>query len=398
MPTERPDHLERPHLRPLQPIPIKREEQPVIMLRDPLMLSDEAMAVPPPAMQALQMCDGTNSIDQIAGAVKQSRELIEQLVDQMDARGLLWGPTFKQLESDKKASLTEHGAFPVRGTGPLGTDTDAIAKQFDHWLEQTEDPEIEFEPSIIFTPQLEYPHTWPIFAGCWHAMRAHEKPDRIVVFSNNAFGIGDGVCMTRLGFETPLGRMDPDTAAIDAMARSCGECVFADELDHMANLGIEMALPWVQHCWGNTPIVGVLIPDPLQEQIEDDGERMNRGDFTTALRECLDTLGGRTLCIGSGDLSHVGPQFGEPRPIDDQRRFDVEQNDRDLLGHVVGGDSEAFLSAIAWTMNPTRWSGSGSMAALLETKTPDQIELIDYRQAVNGQNTALISCAGLVMA
>ena len=68
------------------------------------------------------------------------------------------------------------------------------------------------------------------------------------------------------------------------------------------------------------------------------------------------------------------------------------------LGHIVGGDSEAFLSAIAWTKNPTRWSGSGSMAALLETKNPEQIELIDYRQAVNGQNTALISCAGLVMA
>ena len=137
MSTERPEHLERPHIRPLQPIPIKREEQPVIMLRDPLMLSDEAMAVPPPAMQALQMFDGTNSVDQIAEAVKQNRELIEQLVEQMDARGLIWGPTFKQLEADKKIALSERGAFPIRGTGPLGSDTDAIRKQFDHWLEQT---------------------------------------------------------------------------------------------------------------------------------------------------------------------------------------------------------------------------------------------------------------------
>ena len=398
MTTERPDHLERPHIRPLQPIPIKQEEQPVIMLRDPLMLSDEAMAVPPPAMQALQMCDGTNSIDQIAAGVKQNRELIEQLVDQMDARGLIWGPTFKELESAKKSTLETYGAFPIRGTGPLGSDTEAITAQFDRWLEETEDPEIEFEPSIIFTPQLEYPHTWPIFAGCWHAMRAQPQPDRIVVFSNNAFGIGDGVCMTRLGFETPLGRMEPDTQVIEAMARSCGESVFADELDHMANLGIEMALPWVQHCWGNIPIIGVLVPDPLQDQIEEDDARMDRATFTTAFRECLADAGGRTLYIGSGDLSHVGPQFGEPRPIDDQRRFDVEQNDRDLLGHIVGGDSDAFLSAIAWTKNPTRWSGSGSMAALLETKAPQQIELIDYRQAVNPQNTALISCAGLVMA
>ncbi|MCH2148249.1 MAG: AmmeMemoRadiSam system protein B [Phycisphaerales bacterium] len=398
MTTAQPEHLEHPHLRPIQPIPVTQESTQLILLRDPLMLAEQATAVPPPAMQALQLCDGQHSIDSIASGVQQNRDVIEKLILQLDSHGLLWGPGFKELETKKMQTLKDAGAFPVRGTTPMGTDVDAIQKQFALWLDETEDPEIDFEPTMLFLPQLEYPHTWPIFAACWHALQSAPAPDRIIVFSNNAHGIGDGIVLTRLGFETPLGRMQPDTELIESLAAACGERVFADELDHIANIGIEMQLPWIQQRWGDVPVTGVLVPDPIDGLIESDELRIDRPAFTGMLRDCLATLGGRTLFIASGDLSHVGPQYGEPRPIDDQRRFDVERNDRDLLGHIMSGDVEAFLSAISWTKNPTRWSGAGVLAALLETCRPQQVELIDYRQATNPQNTALVSCGGLAMA
>lgn len=390
-------HLEQPHLRPVQPIPVTRDDTQLVLLRDPLMLTDQATVVPPPAMQALQLCDGQHSIESIASGVQQSREVIETLIKQLDDHGLLWGPGFKKLETKKMQSLQDAGMFPIRGTAPLGNDVDAIRKQFDTWLHNTEDPEVEFEPTMLFTPQLEYPHTWPIFAACWHSLQSAAAPDRVIILGNNAHGIGDGVVLTRLGFTTPLGNMRPDTELIESLANACGERVFMDELDHIANTGIEMQLPWIQHCWSDVPIVGVLVPDPIEGMIEADDARLDRQAFTAILRDCLESQGGRTLFVAAGDLSHVGPQYGEPRPIDEQRRFDVERNDRDLLGHVLSGDVEAFLSAISWTKNPTRWSGAGVMAAMLETCRPDKVELIDYRQATNKQNTALVSCSGLVM-
>ena len=116
------------------------------------------------------------------------------------------------------------------------------------------------------------------------------------------------------------------------------------------------------------------------------------------LRTCVEQIGGTTFFVGAGDLSHVGPQFGEPRPVDDQRCGDVEQQDRDLLGHIVGGDLEAFTSALQWNKNPTRWASAGVFASLLEVLQPDEVELIDYRQNVNEQKTSLVSFCGLLMA
>ena len=395
--NELPDHIQKPHLRRLQPLPSTKDGQQLILLRDPLMLADQTMAVPRQIMMALQQFNGEHDLQQIGDSVKQDPQVIQELVEKLDEFGLLWGPTFDGLERDKKVALEERGAYPVRATTPLGKDENACRMLLDSWIGEGDDPEIEFEASGLFAPQLEYPHTWPIFAACWKAMQQRPAPDRVIVMSTNHYGIGDGMVCTRLGFETPIGRCDTDPALLEAMLERVGDRVLADELDHVASTGIELQLPWIQHCWGNLPIIGLLVPDPLQDLIEDDDARIGRSDFMTHLREGMEEVGGSTVVIGSGDLSHVGPQFGEPRPVDDQRRFDVERQDRELLGHAVGGDSEAFTSAISWNKNPTRWSGAGVVAAMLELLQPSNVELIDYRQAVNKNQTALVSCCGVLM-
>ena len=48
MTTAQPEHLEQPHLRPIQPIPVTRDDTQLVLLRDPLMLADQATVVPPP--------------------------------------------------------------------------------------------------------------------------------------------------------------------------------------------------------------------------------------------------------------------------------------------------------------------------------------------------------------
>ena len=99
------------------------------------------------------------------------------------------------------------------------------------------------------------------------------------------------------------------------------------------------------------------------------------------------------------DLSSVGPQVGEPRPVDDQRRFDVERHDRELLGQFATGDSSALLEEVGRTHNPTRWSGLGPMAMILDILQPTQVELIDYRQMMlDDKGMAMITDASLTLA
>jgi hypothetical protein len=111
----------------------------------------------------------------------------------------------------------------------------------------------------------------------------------------------------------------------------------------------------------------------------------------------LGKAGGRTFFVASSDLSHVGPQFGEPRPVDQQRKFDVERHDREMMSKFLSGDSEEFLAAMRWNKNPTRWCSVGNMSALLAIARPDDVELIDYRQACDEQGLAMVTSAAIAL-
>jgi AmmeMemoRadiSam system protein B len=246
-------------------------------------------------------------------------------------------------------------------------------------------------------PHLDYDRGWPNYAGAYYLLRSGPAPDRVVVLGTNHFGTGDGVVVTEFGFETPMGRCPTDPAVLAGLVEELGGALTIDQLDHLAEHSITLQLPWIQYCFGQVPIVAALIPDPLTPMLSDDGERVDGRSFARALGQVLDRVSGRTLFVASSDLSHVGPQFGEPTPVDEQRRVDVEQHDRDLLGKFVTGDAEEFLGAVSWSKNPTRWCSVGNMHCLLQLVEPQVVELIDYRQACDPKGLAMVSSAAVVM-
>jgi AmmeMemoRadiSam system protein B len=194
-----------------------------------------------------------------------------------------------------------------------------------------------------------------------------------------------------------MGVCPPDSKVIAPLIDTLGRPIIVDQLDHVGEHSIELHLPWLQYCFGNVPVIAALIPDPLGKMIQDDGARTGADEFVAALRDSLEVAGGRTLFIASSDLSHVGPQFGEPRPVGERRRFDVERHDREMMSKFISGDREEFLGAFRWNKNPTRWCSIGNMSAILELARPGSIELIDYRQAYDENGTALVSSAAMAL-
>ena len=140
-----------------------------------------------------------------------------------------------------------------------------------------------------------------------------------------------------------------------------------------------------------------MLPDPFKAAADDDEERVSNNRFNKALKSVLEDVGGNTFFVCATNLSHVGPQFGEPRKVDDQRRFDVEKHDREMLGKFLEGDAEEFIGAIKWSKNPTRWLGVGCMASTLEVAGASNLELIDYRQAYDEAGSQLVSTASIAL-
>ena len=423
-------HLDNPHARPVQPIPVQNEGKQAIALRDPSMLVQQTMVVPPQAMGVIQLFDGSNSIEQIAGKLvreddpdrdtnlEKAATQVNALVEQMDKFGLLWGPTFEGYEKQVAEKLAETRAFPTQasmslvqvahqaaggGDPPESPEEQAAwAKelaegQLASWMADAEDPEFDQPVLGLVVPHLDYPRGAEVYAGGYRAWQGAPKPDRVVVLGTNHFGLGDGVVMSSYGFQTPLGQVEPDAAVIEGLREKLGDRLFKDQLDLLPEHSIELHLPFIQHLFGDVPVVCALLPDPLVPMIADDGARVSNQEFIKALKEVLADAGGTTYFVSSADLSHVGPQFGEPKPVDDARRVEVERHDREHLAKFIANDAESFVESMEWCKNPTRWCSIGNMAATAALAGASEIELVDYRQAVDDRGAALVSVAAIAL-
>ena len=363
-----------------------------------MLAMERMLAIPVPAMQAIQLCDGKHDLEAIATAVKRPVSDIQILIENMDQAGLLWGPTCDRMEAELKQRLEENGHFPMRQSRVLGDSDENARTQLRTWINDTEDPEIEGNIKGLVVPRLDYNAMWPVYAGAYHTVRT-QAIDRVLILGCNHAGLGEGVILTRFGFQSPLGTIKPDTEFIDQLVERLGEAAIRHELDHITEHGPEMQVPWLQECLGaELPVTAVLVPDPLAPVNDPDPDAISPEAFAKAAREVIEQLPGRTLVIAAVDLSHAGPQVGEPRPVDEQRRFDVERTDRELLGQFINGTAEGLLEEVRRTHNPTRWSGLGPMTMILDILEPEGIELIDYRQMMlDEKGTAMLTDASLAL-
>lgn len=394
-PTQLPDHLARPHIRRFIPIGVKQGDRTAVVLQDPLRLSDRTMNISPEALGLLQRFQGERSLGEIAASVGAKPEQLMPLVQALDEIGLLWGPTSARLEKELRERVDAAGRLPKGAAFTLGQDAQACRTQLAEWLDQTEDPELGPGLLGLIAPHLDYGRGWPVYAAAYRAAAGLDRPDRVVVLGTNHFGLGDGVVMTRWGFESPLGPVATDEPLQRRLAERLGERATADQLDHLGEHSIQLHLPWIQHVFGDVPVLAALVPDPLVPLIEEDGKRIGTDEFVGILAEELEAAGGRTFFIASSDLSHAGPQFGEPRPVDPERRGQVETHDREMLKRYLEAEPSEFLETVEWNRNPTRWCSIGNMAATKRLAKPAKSELIDYRQAVDDQGFALVSCAAI---
>ena len=394
-----PEHVNRPRLRPVQVLPTQQNGQTILALRDPLQLAGQTMAIPPQALGMLQHFRGEKTISEIGEALKVPVEKVLELAVALDRLGLLEGPTAEALEDAKLKQLREAGHFPPRSTQGLGNSEIARAA-IRGWFAETEDPELTGVPVAVLAPSLSYSQAWEVFAGAWHPVRSGSAPDRVVVLGPAHASIGKGVSGTQLGIATALGVCSVDQDLLRLLQEKLGESYYRDELDHFAEHGLESQLPWIQEQHGNIPVTAAILPDRLLDQDPEDG--VGPQEFVTAMGEALAQLGGQTLLVVSTDLAHAGPQFGEPRAVDENRRVDVEQRDRELLGRFLDGEAGAFVEAVKWDKNALRWTGVHAMSAALQlTKMMHpqaEWELVDYKQAdtATGEQASIISIAGAV--
>ncbi len=395
-----PEHRDRPHIRPFTPLGVQNDEKKVfVALRDPSNLRGDGNSpvVPPEWLPLLTLLQGEKSLDEIAELTSAPKDFLVQLVTVLDDAGLLWGPNSERLEREAMARVAAANAFPLGASTAAGDDPAVAKAAIAELLAKAEDPELDGELLGIVAPHLDYGRGGATYAAAYKSFADGVKVDRIVILGTNHFGAGDGVVMSRFGFQTPFGIFNADLPVIDALAATLGSRLFKDEIDHLGEHSVQIQLPWIHHIFGNVPIVAALVPNPCVPMLADDGARVSFEEFVPALRAALANAPGRTLVIASADLSHVGPQFGDQTPIGSEIRKQVEAYDRSLLAVFLEGDDELFIKKVVHDQNHQRWCSVGNMSAA-KLVTGGLPELLEYSQGPTDGETsgnALVTSAAL---
>jgi AmmeMemoRadiSam system protein B len=394
-----PDHLDRPHVRPFQPVGVERDKQVGVGLRDPMNLTGRMMVVPPHALGLIHSLQGEHTLAEIAETTKVPLDQLTQLVANLDESGLLWGPTFDRLEQEAMERTRAAGAFPAAGSKVAGDTRDAAGQRLSGLLAEAEDPELGAGVVGIVAPHLDLDRGGANYAASYKAVMGATRPARVVILGTNHFGLGDGVVATRLGQDSPFGIVPSDGQMADALVRTLGDRLFKDEADFLGEHSVQFHIPWIAHVLPGVPAFAALVPDPMRAMIADDGARASFAEFRVALRDAIKSMPGRTLVVASADLSHVGPVFGDPGPVGAQVRKQVEEIDRGLLAEYASGDSEAFIQSVRGGGNATRWCSVGNMAAALFATggTPELIQYGQSPESLDPQGSALITSAAIAL-
>ncbi|MSR18397.1 MAG: AmmeMemoRadiSam system protein B [Phycisphaerales bacterium] len=393
--SELPEHLRRPHVRPFQPIAGMNDKQQVVGLREPTNLAGQMLVVPAGVFPVITLFQGDRELADIAAQVKAPEPALIDLVQRMDAVGLIWGPTSERLERELLDRLRARGAYEIGASTAFGDTAEKAVEQMSSLLTAAEDPELGSQPLGLVAPHLDLQRGGKNYAAAYRSLNPDVKPDRIIVLGTNHFGLGDGVVGARMGFDTPLGRVETDQTLLEILGNELGDRLYKDELDHVGEHSIQLHLPWIAHLMPGVPVCGLLVPDPMRGMMSDDGARVSHEELLRALPIVLERAGGNTLVIASADLSHIGPQFGDDAPVDDARLAEVEAHDRAMLGEYCKGDAAAFIQAMTAHRNATRWCSIGNMTAALAACPGAEPTMLEYSGVVDEQRAALVTSSAI---
>ncbi len=171
-------------------------------------------------------------------------------------------------------------------------DSSKLSKAIDYYLGDAEVLKTD-KPIALIAPHAGYVYAGQIIADAYNQAKNYTY-DLVVILGTNhttagfdKIGIYPGI-----GFQTPLGTSEIDTALAQELIESNKDCVYNEEV-HSKEHSVEVQLPFIQHLFPNAKILPVVIGTP-------DYEMCTR--FGKSLANLIKDK--NALIAASSDLSH----------------------------------------------------------------------------------------------
>lgn len=402
----------RPRLRPIQASRSEQYGQSVVVLSDPLGLSEHHVALPISIAPLLELCDGTRDIPTLGLAlelrtgIRMGPEYLDRVISVLDEALLLDSERFEQAYRDALETYRSSGSRLPAMIGTINEETSEnlgrmLEKYFDALPSDKEKkPEVETVRGLI-SPHIDFQRGGPTYAGVWQrAMDAVQGAEVAVILGTNHLNGQKLVTLTRQSYSTPWGVLPTAIDVVDAVASELGENeVFVDELNHRKEHSVEAAAIWLHYLTGERKceLVPVLCGS-FQRFIEGDERPCEDGEisrFVDVMREAIADR--RTLIVAAGDLAHIGPAFGDPFPMGVMERANLSTLDNELMAVIARGDAEGFFRMVKQEGDRTKVCGLSPIYLALRLLGETRGEITGYDQCpADHQGTSFVSICGMV--
>lgn len=404
----------RPKLRHLDFRQISYQGRRMWLLRDPWQLSPQQLIVPAELAPLLLLCDGQHTLDEMRETLSMQLreevplEVIESALLHLDDAHLLQNERSESVRRDRQAAYRAQ-PYRIPALANLGYpaqpgDLATLLQSYGGGL-SAKNGARSWNGRGVVSPHIDYQRGGSVYARVWHdAAPAVLSADLILVFGTDHNGGPGSVTLTHVPYATPFGVLPTDVAIVDSLASALGpEAAYREELNHVGEHSIELSAVWIHYLFHQAgispcPVIPILVGS--FHHFLADGHHPAQDARLEGFLETLHraTSGRRVLAVGSVDLAHVGPAFGDPFAMDSPRRALLTSTDQEIIMHATRGDAGAFYAAIASANDRHRICGFSPLYLMLRFLGPTTGTAVDYRHCpADEDDTSLVSICGLLL-
>jgi len=372
-----------PRLRAIEAVPVEREGEPYVALRDPAGYTPSVIMVPTALLEIVALFDGEHSIVDIQADLMRrhgeliTREHIEKLIDALDEHGFLDSPAFAMRRAAIEQDFLSAPSRPAtHAGGAYADDPVALRAAMDGFFTPPDGPGPIGVPNGgspvrgLVAPHIDFHRGGPAYAWAYRDLAERGDADLFVIFGTCHAGMADPFALTRKDFDTPLGPARVDRDFVDALAARAGQDCFASELAHRNEHSIEFQAVFLQYLYAGrrdvtvVPVLTSFVHEALARgRRPEDDPRVPA--FLESLGETAAASRRKVAFIAGADLAHMGTRFGDPEPISPAELETIGREDRAMLERVEAGDAEGFFESVRRDNDRRRICGLSPIYTLL---------------------------------
>lgn len=401
-----------PALRNVDAVPVTHEGEKFVCLYDSSGYVDVQILLSPPAYFVAACLDGFYGIAEVQTAfeaqfpgARVSEEKILEIIEYLDTQGFLKTPRFETLrdsvDRDFLAAPTRAAHFAGRSypgdAGELRTMIDGFFTGESAPAAAQSAPDAPPVPWLV-VPHIDFERGAPAYAHGYAALRAQGRPDTVLLFGVAHAYAPAPFILTRKDFDTPLGRLHTDRAAVEVLAAACEGDPFALEGLHRTEHSLEFQAVMLAYLYGeDVKIIPVLCGSFGDEHGSGPEVQPAVQRFLGACAALVNDPARRIAVVAGADLAHVGRRFGDPYDIDDTVRGVIEARDRQDLAAVERCAPEDWYASVLQDRNARQVCGLNCIYAALKAASgrAESAKLLYYGAAPDPAG-GLVSFASLV--